>query len=131
MEKSPFPEDNVHDWELAISLPNEENQKVINEYLCSLKNANKSKRSLICFRSLLHLFFIERVNFFSTVTSNDTKLWLIEHERTEKKHNYLSAVTPPFFLQLLYRGRLFRQKSISVSVGKGRQILGGKNHLIQ
>ncbi|MDQ0154247.1 tyrosine-type recombinase/integrase [Robertmurraya andreesenii] len=83
--ESPFLEDNAYEWELKELLPNKENQKVINEFLGSLKNEDRSKRILSNARSSLQLFFRNKPNSFSTVTSEETTLWFRAHQKERKK----------------------------------------------
>lgn len=90
MEKSPIKNKRKEDgmtepyWEVVIPLPNHVNQKVINEFLLSLKGANRSKSTVIQNRHGLQFFFKEREGLFSSLTSDDFQKWLTEHQKDWK-----------------------------------------------
>lgn len=99
MGKSPIQEEGINYWELKIPLPNDENQKVIHAFLLTLKNANRSKKTIIGYRNNLQLFFKERENPFTTLTSHDTKQWLTAHQKDWKKTTIRNHL---YFLRSFY-----------------------------
>lgn len=89
---SPIPEFVVEYWKLRIRLANEENQKVINEYLVSLKNSNRSKIAIISIREHLQILFKDREDVFSSYTTQESKEWIKENQKGWKEKtlsNYL------------------------------------------
>jgi site-specific recombinase XerD len=101
MEKAPFQKNRVSDnyWEVSMSLSNDENQKVINEFLLSMKNANRSKSTIIGYRKNLQFFFKEREVPFSSLTSEDIKQWLTAHQKHWKKTTIRNFL---YFLRAFY-----------------------------
>lgn len=71
-------------WEIKKKLPNSENQKVINEFLFSLKNTNRSKSTIIRYRTTLQSFFKEVEIRFSSLTYNNIQRWLKDHKDWKK-----------------------------------------------
>jgi site-specific recombinase XerD len=71
-------------WEITKKLPNSENQKVINEFLFSLKNTNRSKSTIIRYRTTLQSFFKEMEISFSSLTYNNIQQWLSGHKDWKK-----------------------------------------------
>jgi site-specific recombinase XerD len=80
-------------WELKIQLPNEENQKVINEYLLSLKLANKSFHTINNLRYFFQMFFKEQKVSFKSLTSFDIQNWFIQHDSGRKKNTIIYHVS--------------------------------------
>lgn len=74
-------------WELQQPLLNRENEKVINEFLLNLKNGNKSKNTIEEYRFVLQVFFRERKEHFTSITSSDIQEWRDEYatNRTDKR----------------------------------------------
>lgn len=72
-------------WELDELLPNEENQKIINAFLLSLKNANKKKRTVIEYRNRLKFFFKGHKAHFSSISSHDIQQWLEKQSNWKKR----------------------------------------------
>ncbi|MFJ5563685.1 tyrosine-type recombinase/integrase [Lysinibacillus xylanilyticus] len=72
-------------WELKVILPNQENQYVINEFLVSLKNTGRSKRTIICKRHFLQSFFKEYEKSFSIITLEEIQKWFLEKEKKSSK----------------------------------------------
>jgi site-specific recombinase XerD len=85
IENSPFQNVGCNYWEVKGQLPNEENQKMVNEYLLSLKNSNSTKRTISVYRRNLELFFKEREKQFSTLTPNEVHQWISEHKKDLNK----------------------------------------------
>lgn len=82
-------------WKLKVSLINEENQKVVNEFLYSLKRGNRDKDTIIYYRKRLQFFFKERKDSFSSLTTDDIEKWSIKHQKNMKKTSiskYVSAL---------------------------------------
>jgi len=73
--------ENKH-WKLTITLPNEVNQKVVNEYLLMLKNEQWSTKSILGYRTLLQSFFKEVNVPFSALSMQDIEQWLTEHKKS-------------------------------------------------
>jgi len=90
IDQSPIPhvkkrEDTVEKyWELGRSLPNEENQKVINEFLLHRNNLNLSKHTVDDCRRKLQFVFKDKDVPFSLITSNDIEAWLLKHQQNRK-----------------------------------------------
>ncbi|MGN7175620.1 tyrosine-type recombinase/integrase [Cytobacillus sp. SAFR-174] len=82
MEKLPFQKTGDNYRKLKYMLPNQENQKVINEFLCCSKNTDKTMKG---YRNNLQLFFMEREESFSTLTPDDTKQWIADAYQKELK----------------------------------------------
>lgn len=83
-------------WKLKVDLPNAENQKVINEYLLSLKIANKSFYTINNFRYFYQNFFKDQDASFTVFTSNDIQKWFSIHDKEFKKNTvrfHLSALS--------------------------------------
>jgi len=72
-------------WEIGKSLPNEDNQKVINEFLLHQKNMNFTKHTVSIYRKRLQFFFKDTDTPFSSITLNDLEEWLIKHQQNWKK----------------------------------------------
>ncbi|MEH7356681.1 tyrosine-type recombinase/integrase [Neobacillus drentensis] len=68
-------------WEIKKKLPNSENEKVINKFLLNLKNTNRSKSTIIRYRTTLQYFFGEIEILFSSITSNNIQQWLSDHQK--------------------------------------------------
>lgn len=72
-------------WELTKNLPNQLNQKIINEFLLSLKLANRSKSTIISYRPVLEHFFSDFTDPFSSITSDAILNWLHTHQSHVKE----------------------------------------------
>jgi site-specific recombinase XerD len=86
IEKTPIREGGVKYWELKVRLPNDESQRVINEFLLSLKDLEKSKRVIRRYRDNLQMFFKKMEYPFTSYTSEDTKQWIRKHQKQWKNH---------------------------------------------
>ncbi|WP_148335155.1 MULTISPECIES: site-specific tyrosine recombinase/integron integrase [Bacillus] len=71
--------------ELKGILPNAENQKVINEFLFSLKKGNRRKSTIVNNRKVLQHFFKERKESYSSLTSEDIQEWISKQEEVWEK----------------------------------------------
>jgi len=83
-------------WELPRSLPNKVNQEVVNEFLLSLKLANRSRGTIIEYRRFLERFFGEMKDPFSSLSSHTIHEWFITHESHIKEgtlHYRLSVLS--------------------------------------
>lgn len=83
-------------WVLTKQLPNGENHEVINDFLLSLKLANRSEGTIRVYRRFLEQFFANRKESFSSLSSETIHEWYREHqghvtERTLK--NRLSVLS--------------------------------------
>lgn len=98
-------------WELKRTLPNAENQKVVNEYLSSLKNGRWKKNSIIGYRYILQSFFKKIDVPFSSLNMNDVQIWLTEQKKDCNKRTrivYLSTVRS-FFSYCVEKGYIEKQ----------------------
>ncbi|WP_244972780.1 tyrosine-type recombinase/integrase [Gottfriedia solisilvae] len=80
-------------WETNISISNDENQKRLNSFLLSLKEANKSKSTIVNIREFLQSFLETREEKISALTSDDIKDYLEVHKincMKEKVNIYIS-----------------------------------------
>lgn len=62
-------------WTLKEQLPNKETQKVVNDFLMSLKLANRSKLTIISYRRFLERFFMDQEEIFSSLSSETILKW--------------------------------------------------------
>lgn len=75
-------------WELKKSLPNKENEKVVNEFLLHLKLANRSKLTIIDYRRYLERFFGDKEEAYSLLSSDQILAWLRTNESHLKESSY-------------------------------------------
>lgn len=75
-------------WELTKSLPNKENEKVVNEFLLHLKLANRSQLTIVHYRRYLERFFGDKEDSFSSLASEQILAWLQTHESHFKASTY-------------------------------------------
>lgn len=83
-------------WELKTQLANSENQRVINEYLLSLKIENKSFYTINNLRIFYQRFFKEEKESFSNLKSDYFEKWFLTHTTGLKKNTIrfnLSAIS--------------------------------------
>lgn len=64
-------------WKLAKSLPNDNNHEIINDFLLSLKLANRSKNTLNLYRGFLERFFGDIEESYSSLSSERIQSKLI------------------------------------------------------
>jgi site-specific recombinase XerD len=62
-------------WELSNPLPNTINQEKVNDYLLSLKLANRSERSIYVYRNCLKHFFEDRQESYKDISSDTILQW--------------------------------------------------------
>lgn len=70
----------VNYWELKKKLPSAKNQEAVEEYLLSLKVAQRSRLTIIRYRWFLERFFEKREEAFSELTSDMILGWFIQNE---------------------------------------------------
>ncbi|WP_339250842.1 tyrosine-type recombinase/integrase [Sporosarcina sp. FSL W8-0480] len=73
-------------WVLKVELPNPENQKVINEYLLSLKLANQSFHTINNLRYFYQKFFKEQNESYADLHSDLIQEWFIKHDTGRTKN---------------------------------------------
>ncbi|MCG7337171.1 site-specific integrase [Sporosarcina sp. ACRSM] len=72
-------------WELKKSLPNQENQHVINTFLFSLKKLDRSEKTIVCKRVFLQNFFKAFEKSFDSITLEEINHWLTKNRNTWNK----------------------------------------------
>lgn len=100
IEKSPVMEIknriyNNEYWVLLKSLPNEENQTVVNEYLKDMKDSGKNVGSINSLRTNLQRFFIAVKKPYFSITAQDIDQWIDKHRdkwSTTTVHNHYYVV---------------------------------------
>ncbi|MGG7621552.1 tyrosine-type recombinase/integrase [Bacillus coreaensis] len=86
IKKIPTWEDSEENyWEVKIPLLNDANEKILNEFLQSLKKSSKSKYTIMCIRQQLQSFFKERETPFSLITPDDINEWFKKHQKEWNK----------------------------------------------
>lgn len=87
MEKKRWVKSAENYWEVQQPLQNKDNENAINEFLLYLKNRNKSKQTIEEYRIVLQIFFRERKEHFTSITSSDIQEWWDEFKinRSEKR----------------------------------------------
>jgi site-specific recombinase XerD len=80
-------------WKLKIQLPNGDNQEMVNEFLLSLKLANRSINTIKTYRYLLENFFGEQKKPYSTLSSEDIHQWLFKELEYIKERTFRSRLT--------------------------------------
>ncbi|MCM3491779.1 site-specific integrase [Alkalihalophilus marmarensis] len=105
-------------WELTIELPNQENEKVINDFLSSLIT-KKKKTTLVEYRRRLQKFFKEREEHFSTLTPINIEDWLaIQRERGEQTRQKYTTALLSFYKFCLMEGYI---KSLPINTIRKKQ----------
>lgn len=72
-------------WELKKRLPNKFNQEVINDFLLSLKLANRSEGTIVLYRRFLERFFGGMKHPFSSLASDAILQWFNDHNSGRKE----------------------------------------------
>lgn len=67
-------------WKLKKSLPNAMNQEIINDFLLSMKLANRSQYTISDYRDFLEKFFIDMNDPYTTLTSETILQWYKTNE---------------------------------------------------
>lgn len=75
-------------WILTKTLPNEENQKVVNDFLLSLKLSNRSKLTIDGYRVFLERFFSEVKGTYSEIGSDVILDWFQTNQTHLKESTY-------------------------------------------
>lgn len=78
-------------WELKILLPNHENQDFINQFLFSLKKADRKKGSIVGIRVNLQHFFKNNQKPFYKITLEEIEQW-VKESQSDRKEQQLSAL---------------------------------------
>lgn len=113
IEKQPiqYTQKEYNFWEVKIELPNEENQKIINEYLLMLKSQQRSNYSIERNRDFLQSNFREIEISFAAITMQDVEEWLTNKKKVCNKKTiikYLSMLRT-FFSYCVEKGFIERQ----------------------
>ena len=72
-------------WELTKKMPNEKNEEVVNDFLLSLKLANRSRGTIILYRRFLEHFFSNMEHPFSSLSSESIHQWYMNHQSHVKE----------------------------------------------
>lgn len=83
-------------WEVKIQLANVENHKIINEFLLSLKVANRSFHTVNNLRYFLQNFFKDQEASFTSLNPDEIQEWFIKQDSGHKKNTivfHLSALS--------------------------------------
>lgn len=73
-------------WELKKKLPNKKNQEVVNEFLLSLKIANRSELTIILYRHFFEHFFADQKESFANLSSETILQWFQKHQGHVKEY---------------------------------------------
>lgn len=76
-------------WELTVELPNYETHEVINEFLLSLKLANRSPSTVKLYRCFYEKFFTELNKSYKKLTSEEILAWFHEYQKNVKEATLL------------------------------------------
>lgn len=66
-------------WKLKKSLPNALNQELVNDFLLSMKLANRSQETITSYRVILQKFFLDKNEPVTSLTSNAILQWFKTH----------------------------------------------------
>jgi integrase/recombinase XerD len=72
-------------WELTKPLKNKENHEIVEEFLLSLKLANRSKNTVTLYRRFLEKFFEDLEESFSSLSSDTIHEWFLKYEAKGKE----------------------------------------------
>lgn len=72
-------------WELKITLPNQDNQEVINQFLLHLKNVGRTESTIVTKRVFLQSFFEMREQSFRTLTLEEIDQWMTDNQQRWNK----------------------------------------------
>jgi len=86
-------------WELTKSLPNQLNQEVVQDFLLSLKLANKSEGTVTQYRRYLEKFFGDMQQPFTSISSDEIQQWVQKHgsHLSEKTLRFRLSILSSFF----------------------------------
>ncbi|MBY0221666.1 tyrosine-type recombinase/integrase [Sporosarcina aquimarina] len=98
-------------WQLTNPLPNEENDKVINEYLLLLKNEQRTKRKILKIRNTFQEFFHVHNVSLSAITMEDVEEWITEKKKACTRRTILQYLSffRTFFRYCLAEGLIEKQ----------------------
>ena len=83
-------------WKVTKQFPNKENQEVVNEFLLSLKLANRSSRTIKAYKFFLEMFFYDMEEVYYSLSSKAIYEWLMkDHDRIKERtfRNRLSILS--------------------------------------
>lgn len=83
-------------WKVSVGFVNQENYKVVNEYLLNMKIENKSFHTINNIRYFLQHFFEKQAVTFSSLKSETIQEWFIKNDTGFKKNTirfHLSALS--------------------------------------
>ena len=95
-------------WKLKITLPNEENQKVINAYLFMLHKEQWTKLTIKRYRTILQSFFKDIKVPFSEIVREDVEQWMAKNKIDSDTNSHLSTFRS-FFNYCVKKGLLEKQ----------------------
>jgi site-specific recombinase XerD len=75
-------------WELTRTLPNEKNQEIVRHFLLHLKLSNRSEVTILGYRKFLEWFFLDKVDPFTSLTSDQILDWLQNNRGQIKDSTY-------------------------------------------
>lgn len=101
----------VEYWELKKPLPNEENHKVVNEYLLTLKIRHWNKKSIETYLFSLQSFFKDIEEPFFALKMQDIERWMKKKEehRSQKSIRYVLCTLRSFFRYCVEKGLIEKQ----------------------
>ncbi len=97
-------------WELTKQLPSKESQKVVSDFLLSLKLANRSELTIKVYRNFLEQFFVDQEEAFSSLSSDVIYKWYREHlgHVQEKTFKNRLSILSSFYTFCVQEGHLER-----------------------
>ncbi|MBU7595724.1 tyrosine-type recombinase/integrase [Metabacillus halosaccharovorans] len=75
-------------WLVTKIIPNSKNKEVIEEFLLSLKLANRSRGTVIIYRRFLERFFYDMTEPFHKLTADQILQWFLKNEANVKEVTY-------------------------------------------
>ncbi|QPC47558.1 tyrosine-type recombinase/integrase [Mangrovibacillus cuniculi] len=82
-------------WKLAVVLPNEETEEIVNDFLLNMKIKNHSKGSIIVYRRFLTHFFSDFTESYKNISSEEIWEWY------QRKQNHVKETTLSLRLSIL------------------------------
>jgi site-specific recombinase XerD len=83
-------------WELNKTLPNRENQEIVNDFLLNLKLANRSEETISAYKAFLIRFFCNVEISYSSMSSEKILEWFLanySHTKESTYKRYLSILS--------------------------------------
>ncbi|PYF07569.1 tyrosine-type recombinase/integrase [Ureibacillus chungkukjangi] len=74
-------------WELRRELPNADNQRVVNEFLFTMKNLNRKVNTIVVYRGCLSYFFKDWEKAFTSITLDEIRQWFNEEQKKKTESN--------------------------------------------